>query len=145
MLNTYNSSSQTAAVDQVLVYDTDSYNQGTAISHMPGSGVITLNSPGVYQVSFNAVASPSEDSTGTNSAITAQLYKNGTAVTNALSTGTVQATTDIVSLGFNILVEGPMNCMCGCPCGSRVVSLTVQNVDVEAEYSLANITVVKVR
>ena len=145
MLNTYNSSSQTAAINQVLVYDTDAYNQGTAISHIPGSGVITLNSPGVYQVSFNAVANPTEDTTGTNSLISAQLYKNGDAVTNALGSDSVEVTTDVANFGFSVLVEGPIACACPCMCSSKTVSLTVENTGVEASYSLANVIVVKVR
>ena len=142
MLNCYNSSAQSVAVDGVLVYDTDQFNRGVATSHTAGSGTFTLNRPGVYLVKFNGVAAAQE--TADDAVVTAQLYKNGSEVTNAFGSETSGGATDVVNIGFETLVE----VLPYCPFTSTnngIVSLTVQNTGVAATYSLANIVVIKVR
>lgn len=138
MLNCYNSSTQSAAVDAVLVYDTDQFNRGIATSHASGSGVFTLNRPGVYLVKFNGVASAAAAGT-----ITAQLYQNGAKVTNAIGSASVTEATDVVNLNFETLIEVPMTCPMNMI--NNPVSLYVQNTGIAADYSLANVVVLKVR
>ena len=141
MLSTYNSSPQTLTLNQVLAFDSDAFNRGSATSHTPGSGSFTLNTPGVYQITFNASAAATESiAVGDTSTIIAQLYKNGVAQPNGITSADSVSDTDIVSLGFSTLIEVPY----GCPYTGAAVNCSIQNTGIDADYSFGSVTVVKV-
>lgn len=51
-----NDTDQATAADTAVTFANTLTTSGTAISHTPGSADVTINTEGVYQVTFNAVA-----------------------------------------------------------------------------------------
>lgn len=136
MLNTYNSSAQSVATNDLLVFTIDQLNRGTATSHVPGSNTFTLNFPGIYEVTFNGSAASAD-----TNPITVQLFKNGVPVPNAIGETLSTAITDFQTVCFSTLIEVDYACLLT----NNVVSLTVVNTGPEATFNLANVEVIKVR
>lgn len=104
---------------------------GCSIRFSAGASQITLANPGLYQVLFDA-----DSVTGTGT-VTAQLYKNGTAVQGAVSSDTLAAG-DTGNLDFNTIINVERNCCCG-----SETTLAVLNTGVEATYNNTSIIIIK--
>ena len=134
MLEVY-SVNQTVAESGYIPLNNVTIKKGiTATNSAPAT--IELNRCGVYMVSCDAVASPTEAGI-----VSVQLYKNGIAQPQAQSsfTGTV-GNSD--TLGFTTLVQVPENNTCCC-CTSPT-TLQIVNTGVEATYTAVNVVVTKV-
>lgn len=136
MLNAYNSSSQSVGANSTIVYDSVQFNQGVATTYNLGTGVFSLNRPGVYEISFNAVGSA--DAAGD---VSVQLFQDGTAVENAIGTASSTGSDSIVNVGFSTLIE----VFYMCPMMKNTYIFTVQNVGDAATYTLTNVIVKKVK
>lgn len=133
-LRAWNLTDQTAAENENLQF-TNSQKTGCAIRFANGTGSVTIEKPGIYQIDFNAVAS--EDGTVGN--IIAQLQKNGENVKGAFAEANSAATTAVVNLAFSTIIEIPQSCACI----NNAAVLTVENAGVAALYTNANIIVTK--
>ena len=136
MLYTYSITAQTAAPNSNLNFNVNSVLTACTVSHSAGNPSIQLRRPGYYMVHFNASAAAV--ATGD---VTVQLNGNGSAIPGATSTTNSTAATDIGSLTFATIVQVLPNC-CAIQSNSPL-TLTVENVGVEATYSNAAITITR--
>ena len=96
-----NDTDQATAADTAVTFANTLTTSGTAISHTPGSADVTINTEGVYQVTFNAVAtldaggSPPETLT-----FTATL--NGTDVPGATASHIYNTASETSTLVFSV-------------------------------------------
>ena len=109
---------------------------GCTVSHTAGSTTFSLNKPGLYFVSFNAVGTISGATAG---AITVQLQNNGTAVPGALSSDTSASTTDVRNLSFTKVIRVNPSC---CAVNNQA-NLTFVNTGLGAIYTNANVVITK--
>ena len=94
--------SQSPASDgAALTFDTNQVTEGTAISHTASSGDFTLNEAGVYRISYSVVGT-NTSSTGN---ATVELRNGGTAIPGSNKSGTISATSDVVTLAADVLVD----------------------------------------
>ena len=135
MLYTYSITAQTAVPNSNLNFNVNSVLTGCTVSHSAGTPSIQLRRPGYYMVHFNASAAAV--ATGD---VTVQLNGNGSAIPGATSTIN-SAATDIGSLSFTAIVQVLPNC-CAIQSNSPL-TLTVENIGVEATYSNAAITITR--
>ena len=136
MLYTYSITAQTVAAGANLNFNINGVRTGCTVSHSAGTPSIQLNRPGYYMVHFNASAA----ATATGD-VTAQLNGNGSAIPGAISTVNSTAATDIGNLSFTAIVRVLPNC-CAIQSNSPL-TLTVENIGVEATYSNAAITITR--
>ncbi len=136
MLYTYSITAQTAAPNSNLNFNVNSVLTGCTVSHSAGTPSIQLRRPGYYMVHFNASAAAA-----TAGDVTVQLNGNGSAIPGATSTINSAAATDIGSLSFTAIVQVLPNC-CAIQSNSPL-TLTVENIGVEATYSNAAITITR--
>lgn len=136
MLNTYNSSSQTVSTGENIAFAANRILTGCAMSHAVGGDTIVLNKVGYYQITFDGTGAATEAQT---SPIKVQLYNGATAIPGGTASALSTATTDIANFSFSTIV--PVRC--SCPAVDNTVNLTVQNTGVDATFSNANLTVVR--
>lgn len=136
MLYTYSITAQTATPNSNLNFNVNSVLTGCTVSHSAGIPSIQLRRPGYYMVHFNASAAAA-----TAGDVTVQLNGNGSAIPGAISTINSAAATDIGSLSFTTIVQVLPNC-CAIQSNSPL-TLTVENIGVEATYSNAAITITR--
>ena len=136
MVDSYNIQSQTVDVNGLLTFSINSILTGCTVSHTAGSTTFSLNKPGLYFVSFNAVGTISGATAG---AITVQLQNNGTAVPGALSSDTSASTTDVRNLSFTKVIRVNPSC---CAVNNQA-NLTFVNTGLGAIYTNANVVITK--
>ena len=139
MIYSYSTSDQTVAVNATILFDDNGVVSGRCSTHSAGTGAFSLNGPGYYLVHFNGdvYAAAAGD-------VVAQLYVNGEIYEGAEATTTITtATTEIDNIGFETIVKVLPNC---CAIDGNVrATLTVRNTGIEALYSNASVTIVKIR
>lgn len=126
----YSLADSTVPVNGNISFD-NSQITGCSIKFSAGASQITLSCPGLYQVLFDA-----DSVTGTG-AVTAQLYRNGTAVQGAVSSSTLTAD-ETGNLNFDTIINVERTC-----CGGSDTTLAVLNTGVEATYNNTSIIVIK--
>jgi hypothetical protein len=136
MLEAY---SQNISVQQnvAIPFNNTSISKGCSVEKA-GTSTINLNKCGVYEVNFDATLSAA--STAGN--IQVQMYKNDTAVPQAVSAASSSGATNIVTLSFSTLVqvtENNSNCCCSGP-----TTLRFMNIGPSATYVQANVVVRKI-
>ena len=136
MVDSYNIQSQTVDVNGLLTFSINSILTGCTVSHTAGSTTFSLNKPGLYFVSFNAVGTISGATAGV---ITVQLQNNGTAVPGALSSDTSASTTDVRNLSFTKVIRVNPSC---CAVNNQA-NLTFVNTGLGAIYTNANVVITK--
>ena len=132
-LTTVNTATQTPSAATPLVFTENPTLLGNAISHTPGSSTITINSPGLYAISFNGTVSPSAAATPPLTA-QLQLFQNGVAVPAANATTTLTEATDLDNIGFSYLLNVP----------TAPTTLTVVSTTPETSVSDAVLNVVRI-
>ena len=135
LLNAYANTNQTIAANETINFSNSNILTGCSIVFNAGSAAIQLKKPGVYLVSFNANVAEG----GTLGIISAQLAKNGININGAISSVDSTAAGDVGNINFNTLIKVLPSC-CSI---DNTTTLTVVNSGIEAIYSNANITVVK--
>lgn len=106
------------------------------MNHTVGGDTITLHKVGYYQISFDGTSA----ATGTQTdPIKVQLYNGTTAIPGGTASALSASATDTVNFSFSTIV--PVRC--SCPAIDNTVNLTVQNTGVDAVFSNANLTVVR--
>lgn len=94
---------------------------------------INLHQNGVYAISVDAVLT-----SATVGLASIQMNRNGVAVPQAISSGTIGTANDSVALGFETLVR-----VSNCPCECETVALTFENIGVASTVDI-NVVVTKV-
>lgn len=82
-----------------------------------GASVIQFNTRGIYSVDINASVKAESLGSGSSGLLSIQLYKNGVAQSQAVSSTTASDTTSTHALSFTTLVQVPEDNSC-CPCTS---------------------------
>ena len=138
MLYTYNTTSQSVAVNGNVLFATNGIITGSTATHSAGAAEISLNKPGFYMVTVDAtVANPSDAAAN----ITLALYDNGIAVNGAEATLTSSGATDLGAMSFTTIVKVAPNCSCAS--GNVPSVLTVQNIGAASTVNNAAVTVTK--
>ncbi len=94
----------TVAAGGTLPFELNTVSVGTDITHAAGTGIISINTPGVYLVSFNGTATPAATA-DLPSTIEVELRLNGTAVPGAAASTTFTDATDAESFAFTTAVN----------------------------------------
>lgn len=94
----------TVAAGGTLPFEVNTVSVGTDITHAAGTGIISLNTPGVYLVSFNGTAT-SAIAAEVPTTIEVELRLNGTEVPGATSTNTFGTTAGAESFAFTTTVN----------------------------------------
>ena len=131
-LTTVNTAAQIPSAGAALVFTENPTLLGTSISHTPGSSTTTINSPGLYAISFNGTVT----STGTEApplASELQLYQNGVAVPAASASYAPTELANSSTIGFSYLLNVT----------TIPTTLTVVSVNAETSVSDAVLNVVK--
>lgn len=134
MLQVYNTTTQTLAVNSALEFSSTAIKTNCSSSIQSNSTTITLNKPGFYIVEFNGIAQATDPGV-----VQVQLEKDGTLVPYALAAESGVAG-DTVNLSFKTLI--PVRC--SCPAMDNTVNLTFINNGVAASYTLTNVVVTRV-
>lgn len=137
MLNTYNITSQTVAVNGSLIFSNNQYQTGCSTLHTPGSTTIEIHGPGTYLLTFNGTAAATAAAT---EPITVQLFNGTTAIPGAVASELSATDTDIVNLAFGTIIQIRPSC----PSISNIGYLTVQNIGIEANFTNANLSLIKI-
>ena len=103
-----------------------------------GTANIIFNKCGLYRVTVTASAVAGEAGD-----VSVQLYQDGVAIPNALSTVTAADTTNSRTISIEKLIQVSKNNVSCCPCSSPS-TVSVMNVGVEATFDPINVTVVKI-
>ena len=137
MLSTYNITSQTVAVNGSLIFSNNQYQTGCSTLHTPGSTTIEIRDPGTYFLMFNGTAAATAAAT---EPITVQLFNGTTAIPGAVASELSATDTDIVNLAFGTIIQIRPSC----PSISNVGYLNIQNIGVEANFTNANLSLIKI-
>ena len=137
MLNTYNITSQTVAVNGSVIFSNNLYQTGCSTVHNVGTDIIEVRCPGTYLLTFNGSGAATAAATDP---ITLQLFRDNSPVPGASASVLSTSTTDEVNLAFSTILQVRPSC----PSISNVSSLTVKNIGVEAEFDNANLTIFKI-
>ena len=136
MLQAY-SSGLDVAIGAAFPFNNVTLDKGCA-DKLSAPATIQLNARGVYLVEVDGFA------TGTDAGInTVQLYVNGVAQPQAISSFTVAAA-DVISFGFKSFVQVAEN-NCNCNCTSSPTVLQVMNGTEALTDAHINIVVTKIR
>lgn len=120
--------------EQQIFFVNNRYVVGCGTSHTAGSPTVTLRKTGYYLVNFSGVLSAA--STGL---VSTQLYNNGVAIPGALSSITIDTAGSLKNVSFSTIVR----VLNSCACIDNTANLTVVNTGLEATYSDAEITIVR--
>lgn len=135
VLDTYTLTDSTVAANGLLPLEQNLVLTGCAITHTPGSAVISLKEPGCYLVNFNAEGSTA----GGTGGFTVDLFRNGVAVPGAESTSGATSTTNIETIGFSKIIQVKPSC-CAV---DNTANLTFVNTGTSSIYTTINVNVVK--
>ena len=86
-----------------MLFDQNTLNYGTAVSHAAGSGTFTINQPGLYQVTFHGSVSAAPSNTFPVSIVTS-LEENGNIVPGASVPYEFQSASEMAPQSFSILL-----------------------------------------
>lgn len=133
MISSYNSTTQTIAVDGAYLFDTNRIITGCTVSHAPGTSAFTLNKPGYYYVSFNTTFVT--EATGV---ATVELKNGGITIPGALASETITTAGDVKSLSFSTIVK----VLPSCAAIDNTVTLTfvATGIALDATTAAVNIT-----
>ncbi|MBU5434087.1 hypothetical protein [Pseudoflavonifractor sp. MSJ-37] len=111
------------------MFPTDQVLLGTSVSHAAGTGAVTLNDAGTYEVLYTSDAAAAN---GTTPPVVAslQLNSNGTQVPGSLSTATAETAEQTVPLSNSALITVT---------GATTLELVANNTD--ATFSNASLMV----
>ena len=139
MIYSYSISDQTVAVNATILFEDNGVVSGRCSTHSAGTGAFSLNGPGFYLVHFNGDVSAAEAGD-----VVVQLYLNGELYEGAEATTTITtATTETDNIGFEAIVKVLPNC---CAIVDNLpATLTIRNTGIEALFSNAAVTIVKIR
>ena len=133
LLNAY-SNTQTVGADNNIIFNEINILNGCSINFNAGSGTITLAKPGIYLVTLDANIS---DVTAAG-VVTAQINRNGVQIP-----GAIVNVTAAVDTNYPLSISTLVKVLPSCCAVDNVTNITIANTGVEATYSNANITVVK--
>ena len=139
MIYSYSTSDQTVAVNATILFEDNGVVSGRCSTHSAGTGAFSLNGPGFYLVHFNGDVSAAEAGD-----VVVQLYLNGELYEGAEATTTITtATTETDNIGFEAIVKVLPNC---CAIVDNLpATLTIRNTGIEALFSNAAVTIVKIK
>ena len=103
VLSTASTTATAVAAGGTLPFELNSVSVGTDISHAAGTGIVSLNTPGVYLVSFHGTATPAAAAELPDT-VDVELRLNGTAVPGASAGNTFAVVTDSASYAFTTAV-----------------------------------------
>lgn len=115
-----------------IEFDINRVHTGVSISHAEGSGVIHLNSAGLYLVTFDG-----DFVIGTSGAVTVQLLRNGVIVPGAENTA--QA---VANVPYGVHFTTLINVLPSCCAVDNKAALQIQ-VSAIGTFNNASLTVVK--
>ena len=133
MISTYNSTTQTVAVDGAYVFDTNRIVTGCTVGHVPGTTSFTLTKPGYYYVTFNTTFTT--EATGN---VTVELRNGGIAVPGANATETITTVGNIKSMAFTTIIKVLPSC-CAID-NTATLTFVVDGVAVDATTAAVQIT-----
>lgn len=93
--------------NQTIAFGANALQTGCTVTHTAGSTAVSLNSPGIYEVAFNAYGI-----TTAAGAFGAQLAVNGTADSTAAASATTSAASDTAAISFTKLIRVAPSCAC---------------------------------
>ena len=93
LLNTATTGAATVAAGGNIPFELNNVLVGSDISHAAGTGIVTLNTPGVYTVTFTGTAGPTA-AAEVPTTIETELRLNGTVIPGAVSGNTFALATD---------------------------------------------------
>lgn len=134
VLNAYTSTDQLLEPDQEIDFNSINILNGCSISFVPGTSTINLKKPGVYFISVDAIVEPDDNGT-----VTMQLQKNNIKVDGAKASFDATEKGEIGGMSFSTIVKVPPSCCMV----DNTASLKILNLETNAIYSNANITVMK--
>ena len=133
MLNTYTITPQTLITDEEIKFDVNSILTGCTTTHVVETGVINLNKPGFYFITFNGVVTTEEIEP-----VEVTMYKGSQAVPGAVaSANNTSGDIPYFSLSFSTIVR-VKPCCCKQP-----TQITFKNSGVNATYDNVNVVVTK--
>ena len=103
LLSTYSTPPQTGSSGTALLFDRNGLSYGGDISHTAGSGIFTINTSGVYAVSFHGTFAPASGVTFPLG-ITVTLQQNGTAVAGGGAIHSFHTSSDAANLAISVPV-----------------------------------------
>lgn len=134
MISSYNSASQTLAVNDLLAFNTDRIKTGCTVEHLEGGTTFKLIKPGYYYITFNAVVTGADAGN-----VSVQLQNGSVVVPGALASASSAAATDVNNLSFATIIKvAPSCCMI-----DNTVTLSLINNGLAATYSVANLNITK--
>ena len=104
LLAAYSTPSAPGTAGQPLVFDRNAAVSGSDISHTAGESGFTIDTPGLYAVSFHGNVAPVSTASFPLT-ITLDLEQNGTPVPGALASHTFNSAADAATMSFNFPVE----------------------------------------
>lgn len=134
MISSYNSTTQTVAVDAAYVFDTNRIVTGCTVGHVPGSATFTLTKPGYYYVTFNTTFTTEEAGIAT-----VELQNGGVAIPGASGSETITTVGDVKSIAFSTIVR----VLPSCPALDNTTTLTIVATGIDLTASIANINITK--
>lgn len=133
MLYTYSNTTQTLTSGSPALFNTNGVLTGCTVTHSAGTASVSLNKPGLYYVTVNAVGTSTV--AGTN--IGLGLYNNDTLVTGTQTTSTVPVANGFTTIPINTIIRVLPNCCV--QNGNVPATLTVVNTSGASE-AITNIT-----
>lgn len=133
-LSAFTTASQTLLAGNNVVFDNNGILTGCSISHAAGTPTIVLGKPGLYYVSFEADVLPSAAD-----AITVALQNNSVTIPGAITSVTGATTTTTTRIILDVIVEVKPSCYAV----DNTKNLTFNNSGVEAAYTNATVSVIK--
>ena len=104
LLAAYSTPAASGTAGQPLVFDRNAAVSGSDISHTAGESGFTIDTPGLYAVSFHGNVAPVSTASFPLT-ITLDLEQNGTPVPGALASHTFNSAADAATMSFNFPVE----------------------------------------
>ena len=104
LLSAYSTPPQSGTSGAALLFDRNGLSYGSAISHTAGSGTFTINTPGVYSVTFHGAIAPAS---GVNFplSIAVTLQQGGAAVPGGTVLHTFHTSSDVANVSLAVPVE----------------------------------------
>ena len=103
LLSAYSTPPQSGTSGAALLFDRNGLSYGSAISHTAGSGTFTINTPGVYSVTFHGAIAPAS---GVNFplSIAVTLQQGGAAVPGGTVLHTFHTSSDVANVSLAVPV-----------------------------------------
>lgn len=105
-LNAYSTPAHPGSAGAALIFDLNGDSQGAAVSHTPGSGVFTIQTPGNYLVSFHTTVAPASN-VNFPQAVLIYLKKQGTEVPGTAVQHIFHTSADAANVAFAQIVRVP--------------------------------------